>query len=402
MALWHSQSLEAKMQQEAERKVLPDDMPPLPEVPAGRYCDPAFYKLEVAAMKRSWLFGIHGDDVLLPGCFRRWDHLGQPLVFVCGNDNRVRCYYNICRHRGSAIVIEECGQKRNLTCPIHGWTYRLDGALVGLTERRDFSEADLQHRALTEVRCENIGELYFINVDGNARPLLEDLGPIADAWAMYRPDQSRLVTRVGMKVNANYKVVHETNLEVYHVDFTHAEIVSTLLDSHAAPIELYANGQSIQAARLRKKEWTDSGIDLPRAAEATPVSVLANVSFQLFPNRVLSMNDWGYPIINCWPLDERSTYVEVVWVAPKTDVVQSEALWNEIITMFNVVLQQDYIYCPTTQTSMESGACRGVLLGAAERAIYNFHEEMDRRIGIDRVPHQLRVRPVLENCLAAA
>ena len=402
MSFMEIDSLTAAMQQEADRKGLPDNMPPLPEVPAGRYHDPAFHKLEMAVMKRSWLFGIHGDEVPQPGSYKQWTHFGQPLVFVRGNDSKVRCFYNICRHRGSALVCDDSGEKRNLSCPIHGWTYRLDGALAGVPERRDFAEADLHQRSLTEVRCENLGELYFINFDADAKSLLDDLGAIAEAWQMFRPDQSRLVGRFHLTVNANHKIVQEANMEVYHVNTMHPVYVGPFLDSSAAPIELHANGHSIQAARLRKKNFTDSPINLPCAAEAEAVSNLASSSFKVFPNQVIALDAWGYAFLNFWPIDERTTQCETVWIAPRAGAGQNEAVWNEIISSFQVVLQEDFVLCPNTQRSMESGACRGLLMGAQERTIYHVHEEMDRRIGIDRVPAHLRVRPVLDKMLVAA
>lgn len=396
MSLLSLDSIQATMQKEADRSAYPDTLPPLPEIPAGRYGQAGFFDLEVAALKRCWLFGIHGDELPQAGSYRLWEQLGQPLMFVRGGDNKVRCFYNICRHRGSALLSEPCGQKRTISCPIHGWTYRLDGSLAGVRDARDFANLDLAQRPLMEVRCENVGELYFINLDPQARPLLEDLGPVAQEWARYRPDQSRLVRRLSMTVDANYKIVQEANLEVYHVNTVHPAIVSSLLDSSAAPIELYPNGHSIQAARLRKADFTESEIDLPRVEEAAPLSSLTNVAFNMFPNRVIPMNAWGYPMLCFWPLHVRRTLVEVIWIAPRMELPQPEAMWDEIIKTFNVVLMQDFVLCPGTQKSMDSGACRGLLLNCQERAIYHFHAEMDRRIGFDRVPSELRVQPVLD------
>jgi hypothetical protein len=39
---------------------------------------------------------------------------------------------------------------------------------------------------------------------------------------------------------------------------------------------------------------------------------------------------------------------------------------------------------------------RGIPLSYQERRIYHWHEELDRRIGADRVPASLRVQPRLE------
>jgi hypothetical protein len=39
---------------------------------------------------------------------------------------------------------------------------------------------------------------------------------------------------------------------------------------------------------------------------------------------------------------------------------------------------------------------RGIPLNYQERRIYHWHEELDRRIGRERVPAHLRVQPLLE------
>ncbi|MEG4644178.1 hypothetical protein VB636_15585, partial [Paracoccus sp. APAP_BH8] len=45
-----------------------------------------------------------------------------------------------------------------------------------LRDRRDFVGLDLSCRSLVEVRCENIGNLYFVNLDADAMPLRDYLG----------------------------------------------------------------------------------------------------------------------------------------------------------------------------------------------------------------------------------
>ncbi|MOA66875.1 hypothetical protein D3C78_1937950 [compost metagenome] len=44
---------------------------------------------------------------------------------------------------------------------------------------------------------------------------------------------------------------------------------------------------------------------------------------------------------------------------------------------------------------MNSNAFPGLRLSYQERRIYWTHEEIDRRIGIERIPEALRVQPVL-------
>src|SRR3954465_15281923 len=52
-----------------------------------------------------------------------------PIVVVRGRDGDLRGFVNVCRHRGSELVLEERGCRRTLQCHYHAWTYDLDGSL---------------------------------------------------------------------------------------------------------------------------------------------------------------------------------------------------------------------------------------------------------------------------------
>ena len=55
---------------------------------------------------------------------------------VRGEDDALRVFHNVCRHRGSRICIQDGGRVVRFQCPYHAWTYELDGTLrrAGHTE----------------------------------------------------------------------------------------------------------------------------------------------------------------------------------------------------------------------------------------------------------------------------
>ena len=52
---------------------------------------------------------------------------------VRGKDGILRAFYNVCRHRGGPLALED-GCANALQCRYHGWTYLLDG-LAATAER---------------------------------------------------------------------------------------------------------------------------------------------------------------------------------------------------------------------------------------------------------------------------
>ena len=50
-------------------------------------------------------------------------------MIVCGDDNVIRGFFNVCRHHAAAVMTQSSGAATHLQCPYHGWTYALDGSL---------------------------------------------------------------------------------------------------------------------------------------------------------------------------------------------------------------------------------------------------------------------------------
>jgi choline monooxygenase len=63
-----------------------------------------------------------GDTMTLP-----WTDHGKALVH---GPNGVNLLSNTCRHR-QGLILEGRGHHENLVCPVHRWTYDLDGRLLG-------------------------------------------------------------------------------------------------------------------------------------------------------------------------------------------------------------------------------------------------------------------------------
>ena len=59
-------------------------------------------------------------------------------------------------------------------------------------------------------------------------------------------------------------------------------------------------------------------------------------------------------------------------------------------------MAEDFSNLAPMQRSLESPAMRGVPINYQERRIWHFHEQLDRMIGIDRIPPELRVEQLLD------
>ena len=70
------------------------------------------------------------SDLPKAGSYVVVDVDGESIVLVRGRDSVIRGFYNVCRHRGTAVTDETCGTAVRFQCPYHAWIYDLEGRLV--------------------------------------------------------------------------------------------------------------------------------------------------------------------------------------------------------------------------------------------------------------------------------
>lgn len=389
--------IKAGMAYERSREAPPPGFPALPRIPSARYKDAAFLKLERERMwKRSWLYQAHADEIPNPGSFVVRRKLGSPIIITRDRDGVIRAFYNACRHRGAPIVREDAGEVRGFACAYHGWTYDLDGRLVNLRDRRDFVDLDLGCNGLEPLRCETLGKWIFVNEDPDAAPLLESLGPAPGELAQFQPESLVFVDSRTYDVACNVKVLLDAFLEVYHLKSIHQDTVDRFLDHRGTTISLWEGGHSRMTTPNRREGWVDPGtIGLPEIPTVTEVPRLNNVSFHLYPNVVMPPAASGIPMLTFWPVTDRTMRVECTWFSPPYGPEGRSPLWDRRISNFERILYEDTQFAPQIQESVESDGFRGMVLNYQERRIYHWHEELDRRIGVEHIPDELRVKPML-------
>ena len=78
--------------------------------------------------RRSWQYVGRAEEVARTGDFFTAS-VGDVPVVVVRNDEALRAFVNVCRHRRHEVV-SGSGNRKVLQCPYHAWTYGLDGCLL--------------------------------------------------------------------------------------------------------------------------------------------------------------------------------------------------------------------------------------------------------------------------------
>jgi phenylpropionate dioxygenase-like ring-hydroxylating dioxygenase large terminal subunit len=192
-------------------------------LPAWTYSNAELARLEhERVLLPSWQIVCHVSSVARPGDYFTFD-LGPDSVLVLrGQDGEIRAFHNVCRHRAARLAEGQGKCPGVITCPYHGWSYGLDGALRGVPLRESFPGLDRDALGLLPVRSEVLLGFVFVCLAG-------DPVPLAQTWAEFLPDfepyrfaeMQPLAPIYEERWNVDWKVAMDNYLESYHVPIGH-------------------------------------------------------------------------------------------------------------------------------------------------------------------------------------
>src|SRR6185503_19507307 len=91
--------------------------------------------------------------------------VGESLIVLRDQEEKVRAFYNVCRHRGTRLCEQESGRLREtIQCPYHAWTYGLDGKLVGAPHMDRVEGFNKAQHSLHPVRLAIWEGFIFVNL----------------------------------------------------------------------------------------------------------------------------------------------------------------------------------------------------------------------------------------------
>jgi len=190
------------------------------------YCSDEVFKRDLdKIVGTSWLYVDHASEIPNKGDYLLYQIGKESIILVRGKGDEIHAHFNVCRHRGSHICLEQAGNVRTLTCPYHAWVYDLEGNLVGargMPEGFDKSQFPLH---TCQVRVWH--GLIFINMAKEDDPavapfekMAQDLEPYV---AAYRLEDTKIVHREVYPTPANWKLVVDNFRECYHCVPSHPE-----------------------------------------------------------------------------------------------------------------------------------------------------------------------------------
>lgn len=204
------------------------------KVGIGVFHDDAVYRDELERVfTRCWLYLGHESQLRTAGDYILARMGEDEVVVVRTEAGKIRAFLNSCRHRGAKVCRADQGNSQALRCPYHGWTFDLDGNLIGVPRIKTayHGELDRSELGLIEVaQLDSVHGLIFATWDEEAVSLPDYLGdfmPYLDL--LFGRSEAGFEVIGGVHkwtVDTNWKIPAENfSGDQYHLASTHASSV---------------------------------------------------------------------------------------------------------------------------------------------------------------------------------
>ncbi len=268
-------------------------------LPAWTYHDPEFYVLELERVFRpSWQVVCHHSDVPQPGDWHTLDYCGESVIVVRGQDDRLRAFTNVCRHRGSRLVDGARGCAKKLVCPYHAWTYDLDGRLTGVPDAASYPALDKQHAGLVPVELELWQGFVFVRLADEGGPSVSQMmAPYEALIEPYRFAELQALGRVTLRPReVNWKNVGDNYSDGLHIPVAHPGLTRLFGKSYGVEAQPHVDRMWGELAERESANWSERLYQrllptvphLPQENQRSwhYVKLWPNVAFDIYPDQV--------------------------------------------------------------------------------------------------------------------
>ncbi|MGH7701778.1 MAG: aromatic ring-hydroxylating oxygenase subunit alpha [Gemmatimonadales bacterium] len=320
---------------------------------------------------REWFCAGREEEVPDPGDYLLVDVAGESVLVVRTRERSLQAYYNLCRHRGSQLVIgvdpkprsaERPGPSGNfasaIRCPYHSWTYNLDGALRTapfLDEASGFRKEDLP---LYPVALDTWGGFIFLNLTPGEltteRTLAAQLGGAAGRVRRYPLQELRTARRIVYSVATNWKVVLENYNECYHCAGVHPELCKVV------PAFRQRGGMDLDWERgvpHREGAWTFtfSGTTSRKPFTGLNQDELTRHKGELiYPNLMLSLSADHAAAFTLWPAGPGRTTIICDFLFHPAEMARPDFDPMDAVDFWDITNRQDWVICESVQRGMGS------------------------------------------------
>lgn len=359
-------------------------------VPASHYTDPLRWSQEQDLLFDRWPMVAAHSSELPAGSALPFDALGIPIVLTRATDGRARAFFNVCRHRGMALLKAEGSDParakpcRSLVCPYHAWTYELDGRLRHRLHAETFDGVHPGTLNLVELPCAEAGGLIFVKrTPGAAFSAKGFLQGLDDHLQWMGLADMKVFRKVDRTYAANWKLTVDAFLEGYHIRVLHRDsIYPFFADAYTINMHAGPHQDSLVARRAAFEAFEPPNDRQALCKLSTPTQFL-------FPNTFLIWHPDYVSLVGMFsPAPDSVRWLHTMLIPPDRASDDWTPHWEKTFRLIEetVFQKEDIATAVAIQRGMSSGANSVLQVGRLEHEVLRFHSGIDAVIGGTLMP----------------
>jgi len=307
----------------------------LHKLPVEAYTSQEWFDREQQSIfSNTWRYAGFMEDVSEPGQYISVQAGLNNIFIVMGRDRRLRAFHNICRHRGTQLIRAVGKTQKALTCPYHDWTYDLEGNLISVPEENtEFQGIDKKCFGLKAASVDIWKSMLFVHPDPNSGSIMNWFGEVDTEVGPHEPEAlpEYEEARQTYEIKANWKIVVENYIDVYHLSHLHSGTLQMYDHSRAEfgfvgphylfwepPVQEYVLDQhkKLPAPRVIPKDkngaWVPMlfpGIGIGAAEDGWNIYIVEPVA----PNRTRVINRSRVANASAWEFSKQSMRSSGFW-----------------------------------------------------------------------------------------
>jgi len=330
-------------------------------LPRTYYTSEAVYREEAHRIfGRRWMCAGRAEQIAEAGSYFLADVAGESLIVVRDRAAAPRAFFNVCRHRGTRLCEEGSGRLAGtIQCPYHGWTYALDGRLLGAPHMAETPGFDPAEFPLHPAALGEWEGFLFVSADSPTSTLAATLAPLAAKFSSWRLGELRAFRRIEYDVRANWKLFFQNFSECYHCPRIHPEL--TRLSHYRSGANDLTEGPILGGYMTIEppgESLTLSG----QAACPQPVGPLAEDDrrrvyyYSIFPNLFLTLLPDYVMWHTLWPVAPDRTRIICEWLFAPHAMTPPAAGPEDAVAFWDRTNRQDWHICELAQQGVSSRA----------------------------------------------
>ncbi|MEP5567900.1 MAG: SRPBCC family protein [Halioglobus sp.] len=353
------------------------------KIDVSEYTDAKLFDREKIALFRNYPQFV-GPSCLLPepGDYFAFDDTGVPILIVRTQRGTLNAFVNICSHRGAPLNECQHGKAkkgRMFSCPYHGWSYDLEGKLIGIPFANEgFTDIDREQLGLRPLQVKEKNGFIFVMPNPELSfDIDEVLGGLDTHLSGFGFSDHYYLGTEQIQTDFSWKLNMDTFHEFYHFEHLHTDSIAQMAHSNLSTYHQFGRNHAMGSATLNISELKD----IPEE-QWNPRQYTSHVNY-IFPNTVIFVVEDHFQTWRVYPIspDRSVIYHSMFLPDPPANDEQRQEYEAYFQMIRDVAVTEDYSLVDKINRGLNSGIERQVLLGRNEPGVQNMHRQLHDVLG---------------------